>query len=506
MDYTRFCKNFLIVVLSCSALFASGCSVNPATGRQQFTGLMSAEDEKKITEKQHKEMLAQNGGRYDHKDLAAYVNDIGQRLAQNSERKDVSYRFTIVDSSMVNAFAMPGGYIYVSRGLLALVNDEDELAGVLGHEIGHVTARHSAERHSEGMLIGFGADIVGAALGNASVAKLLNVGTGVYMKSYTREQESEADRLGLRYMSLAGYDPTAMPRFFKRMEQFDQTRAKDEGVDLPTFALLLDHPLTPDRIAATSVEMRKYPKVPTKQEDADRYLSKIRGMTYGDSAVQGFVRNHTFYHPELGFAFSIPDEFHVSNWPSQIVVEGKHKDVFVMDMADKRAGQSPADFLVHEWLKGEIVFGPPETMTINGLSAATLEMVGKYVSGTTPVTVRLVAIEWGPRDVVRFLIVYPTRPEFQSVEDAKRLASNYHQKSVDGLKHMTYSFRRMSESEKRNVRPFAIQLVVAKAGDTVSSLARQMRVDKMPDEWFRALNGIGPGEGIVSGRRYKIVQ
>lgn len=490
MDYTRFCKSFLIVVLSCSTVFVGGCTVNPATGEQQFTGLMSPSQEQELGAKEHREVIKEYGGVYNHPGLQAYVNEVGQRVAKNTERSEVTYRFTLLDTPVVNAFALPGGYVYITRGILTVANDEDELAAVLAHEIGHVTGRHQAARYSQGVLTSLGANIIGAVVGNQGVTQILDLGTNLYMSSYSRDQESEADNLGIRYLTRSGYDQFAMARFLNHMDFYDKTRRMVSGDQKDGAASFFStHPITSERVAASSVEAGKYSGRSVNAANVDRYLSKIRGMTYGDSLTQGFVRNNIFYHPDLGFRFSIPQGYETINQPSQVVAKGKDGAVIVMDMADSRAGQGPMAFLMQDWLKGKRVMASPEDMTVNGFPAATIAANGTF--NGVPSTIRLVAIQWGLRDIVRLQMVIPRTASAQTIE---------------GLKRTTYSFRQMSEGEKRSVKPYSIQLVTAKTGDTVSSLARQMKVDQMSEHWFRAINGIGANEQIVSGRRYKVVQ
>ena len=201
-----------------------GCTTNPATGDQSFTALLPADEEAALGAREHPKILAQFGGEYDDPEIAAYVDDIGQRLAALSERPDVNFTFTVLDSPIVNAFAVPGGYIYVSRGLVALADNEAELAGVIGHEIGHVTARHSAQRISRNALLGMGAALFGAAIGDSSATQLLNMGAAAIAQGYSREAELEADMLGIRYLSRGGYDTRAMGTFLGKLGEIPASK------------------------------------------------------------------------------------------------------------------------------------------------------------------------------------------------------------------------------------------------------------------------------------------
>ena len=203
-------KNITIFLTIILPLSLSGCTtVNPATGQRDFTPFMSPAKEMSIGKDAHPGILSDNGGVYRDERVNQYVNDLGQKLVANSELSDYPFTFTVLDTPLVNAFALPGGYVYVTRGILSMVNSESALASVIGHEIGHVTARHSAKRYNNQMFTGLGAMILGAASGDSAVANSLNQGAQAYLMSYSRNQEYQSDELGIRYSSGAGYDPYA---------------------------------------------------------------------------------------------------------------------------------------------------------------------------------------------------------------------------------------------------------------------------------------------------------
>jgi predicted Zn-dependent protease len=482
MQKSIFCKGILLLTAGFS-LFLGGCSTNPATGRSQFDGLMSRESEASIGAQQHDEIVAQYGGVYKDAGLQAYVNEIGQRVARNTERRDVNYKFTLLDSPIVNAFALPGGYVYVTRGLLAVANDEAELAGVLGHEIGHVTGRHQAARYSQGVLTTLGASIVGAAVGDANITRALGVGNNLYMSSYSRDQEMEADALGIRYLSRAEYATQAMGSFLGAMGRYVALEGRIEGKEDQSASYFSSHPQTQERVSAAAREARSYPPA-TSDRGADRYLKAISGMTYGDSADQGFVRGRDFYHPSLGFTFKIPANYQVSNQPTRIAAAGPDGSLIVVDRAQNRRGLDPVNYLVQDWMQGERM-NNPEEITINGMRAATDSFPGTM--NGRQVNIRVVAIEWSRNEVYRFQIAIP---------------AGLGTAALDDLKSTTYSFRRMTDAERATQKPQRIALVKAGAGDTVETLARRMQVDKAPAERFRVLNDVTQ---VTPGRTYKII-
>lgn len=476
----------IIAYLVISVIGLSGCTTNPATGQRQFDGLMSRESEAAIGAQEHAKIVKQYGGVYKDQQLQAYVNEIGQKVARNTERPEVTYKFTLLDSPIVNAFALPGGYVYVTRGLMAVANDEAELASVIGHEIAHVTARHQAARYSQGLLTTLGATVIGAAVGDANVTRALSLGNNLYMSSYSRDQESQADTLGIRYLSRAGYDTFAMGDFLQAMGRFDQMQDRLKGEKGNNFSYFSSHPQTGDRVALAAQEAGRYPKGQAGR-NPERYLNMIAGMTFGDSADQGFVRGTSFYHPAMGFTFTAPAGYKLVNQPEQVAAAGPDGTVMVLDMAGNPQRLDPLNYMITTWMKGERM-NSPEAVTINGLRAATDSFPGTL--NGRPVEVRLVAIEWSPNEIFRFQIAMPRGVSAGTVE---------------GLKRATYSFRKLSEGERQSVRPQRVQVVTARTGDTVETLAQRMEVTEAKLDQFLALNNLNAGARIESGKPYKII-
>jgi predicted Zn-dependent protease len=253
----------------------AACAVAPGTGRTIFTGGMSQEDEKAIGFEQHPKMVEEFGGGYADADLQTYVSRVGQKLARQSELPNLTFTFTVLDSPIVNAFALPGGYVYVSRGLLTLAGNEAELASVLGHEIGHVTARHSAERYGQSMAVGIASVGLGVFGGNLASQAGQSLGT-LALRSYSRDQELESDTLGIRYMARAGYDTEAAATFLRKM--YAQSRPEDAD----SFSLLQTHPRTLDRVNQAIKKSAVQP-VPEPIVGKRAYLQAIDGMIYGDN-------------------------------------------------------------------------------------------------------------------------------------------------------------------------------------------------------------------------------
>lgn len=488
MDIQRFCKPAIVSVSFFTLLFMVGCTQNPVTGQKEFTGLMSPQQEESIGASQHQEIIKQYGGVYNNPAIQAYVDDIGQKIAQYSERKDVTYKFTVLDSPIVNAFALPGGYIYITRGILALANNEAELAAVLGHEIGHVAARHQASRYSQGVLTQLGATVLSAAIGVPAASQAIGLGSDLYLSSYSRGQETQSDQLGVRYLSRAGYDPMAMSNFLRAMSIEKSIEAQLDGKQEMRASYLSSHPDTGQRVGEARAEAAKIQIQGKPIIGENRYLMAIRNMTFGDSSTQGFEKNGTFYHTDLGFAFNVPSSFKIDNKPSRIAIEGRDGSVMVLDMKKGEGANRPEDYISQIWLKGA-GRSQIETMDINGLNAATTA-VGATINNQ-PVDVRLIAIPWDNQDFVRMQILIPRGASESAVNDLKRI---------------TYSFRRLSERDRNTVRPYRVQLVTARAGDTIQSLATQMGLAQNKFERFAALNALNPNTPIIAGKMYKVVR
>ncbi len=477
-------KQTIKASLLMAVLGVAACSVNPATGDRQFTALLPAANEARIGAEEHKKVEAAYGG-FMTGPVADYVSQLGQKIAKNTERPDIQYRFYVVDSAEVNAFALPGGYIYVSRGLMTLANSEAELAAVIGHEIGHVTARHAAERMSQGFVVGLGAAVLGAASGSSGVAQAANLGSNLYISSYSRGQETESDELGVRYLARAGYDPDAMSGFLKSLDAQSKLDAREAGRNGSGFNYFSSHPLTAQRVREAAAEAQKYPD--SAKENRAKYLSVINGLTYGDSAAQGFARGNSFYHPVIGFAFDVPKGSKITNGSTQVAANHPNGTVILFDQAKAQSKPTPLNYLKNTWLRNQNA-KDAQAITINGMNAATASFSGN-VKGKA-MTIRLVAIEWKPGEFFRFSLAIP-----------KNVSNAF----MSELKKSTYSFRRLSENEKKIIQPKKLYVLQAPAGATVASMANKMDVDGNKTEKFLILNAMNANDRIIAGQPYKIV-
>lgn len=477
----------LFGALALLAATLAGCSVNPATGKQDFTAFMSPAQEAKVGREQNPKLLAAFGGAYEERPaLTRYVTKIGRRLQAVSEKPSPPFTFTIVNSPTVNAFALPGGYIYVTRGLLALANSEAELAGVIGHEMGHVIARHTAQRYSRGVLAQLGALAVGAATGSRSVARIANLGAAAYVQGFSREQELEADKLGVRYLTRAGYDPRAMASFLESLEADSKLARRIAGKEgrSPAASLFASHPRTALRITQA---LARAGGASGGKIGHDYYLLRLDDTLWGDDPDQGIRRGRVFIHPKLRFRFEVPPGFHMRNTPKAVVATAKNGAAIVFDGARVPAGIAMTDHITGQWLP-KLAWRDVEAITINGMAAATA--AARVNTRRGPRDLRAVTIRFGRDQVYRFLILTPPKATAGLNEAMRR---------------MTYSFRALSAEEAAKVKPLRVRIHEVKAGETVAALAARMAVPDYKLEWFRVLNALAPNEALRPGRLVKLI-
>jgi predicted Zn-dependent protease len=487
----RFFAAAAAALAAASLLALPACtSVNPATGEQSFTAFMSPAEELKVGREEHPKVLDQFGGGYDHDGLAAYVDGIGRRLKATSEMPELDFTFTVLDSEVVNAFALPGGYVYVSRGLLALANNEAELAGVMAHEIGHVTGRHSAQRYSTAVATNLGTTglaILGSIFlgGNAgqAIAQVGQSVSAVYLQSYSREHEFEADTLGVRYLARSGYETAAMAGFLSSLEAYSALEAKVSGTPDPAerYNIMSTHPRTADRVAAAT-RAANGGAAPGARVGRDEYLRAIDGILFGDSPEQGFVRGQVFAHKVLGFRFEVPDGFILTNSPGAVVARGPD-GALIAFAGGKTDWRGPLVELVRR--QG---LTNAEALTINGYEAAT--GAARLSRNGTPVDGRLVVIRYTADTLYRFIFLTPPAQTARLNEPLRRT---------------TFSFRALTRGERDALQPWRIRIHQVRPGDTVGRLAARLPMAGPKEEWLRVLNGMGPGDGLRAGQLVKLV-
>jgi predicted Zn-dependent protease len=466
----------------------TGCSTNPVTGEESFTAFMSPADEARVGREQDPRIREQFGGTYQDPALQAYVDQIGRRLAQYTETPGQTFTFTILNSPDVNAFALPGGFVYITRGLLALAETEAELAGVVAHEIGHVTARHSAERYSRAVASSIGAVLLGVLFDSKAVADLASTGAALYVQGYSRDQEFQADTLAIRYMTRAGYDPEAMASFLSRMGRYADLQAELVGAGSETqrYNLMSSHPRTADRVRA-AIQQAGGPVGATPRIGREEHLRAINGMIFGDDPSQGFVRGTVFAHPGLGFRFEVPHGFRLLNRPDAVLAVGPDDVRMRLDRVQWRGGGGVVDYLTRVWAKGTAL-GGVRGLTINGYEAAT--GVARSTANGQTIAIRLVAIRFRDGSIYRFVVVLPGRAISRYERDVQRTV---------------FSFRALSSEEASSYRARRLQVSTIPRPASAAEVAGAMATIPAADKQFYLLNDLTAGDRIDPTRHIKLV-
>lgn len=477
---------FRFAVLAVAAL-AVDCAQNPVTGRQDLV-LMSETQEVQIGREEDPK-VKQEYGVYSAPAVQQYVSQVGQRLAKSSHRPSLDYHFTVVDSPEINAFALPGGYVYVTRGILAYLNSEAELAAVLGHEIGHVTARHSVQQITAATVASAGAAILQIFLpelrGQAGDT-VLNLLGNVLLSGYGREHELEADRLGAEYLARTGYDPQAMIRVIgvlKNQELFDAEVARQEGREPRAYhGLFATHPDNDTRLQEVIGGAKRYAR-PDARTAREEYLRRIDTMVFGDSPQQGIVRHNDFYHAELGFAMRFPAGWRVKNQPERVLAVSPGSDALIELRVAGPARGSPAEAL-RRFLR--LAPGAEVASTsINGLPAATANV------GVRGRPTRVATIFLGKG-------AYVIAGQALSVT-----VMNRWQGEINGT---IGSFHAISAKERAAARPLAVRIITASSGMKFADLARRSPLGRNAEGYLRLINGKYPRGEPQAGEPIKIVE
>lgn len=494
-------KKGLLIAAAMSVLLGS-CSTTPA-GSTAFTPFMSTSQERSIGESEHPKLLAEFGGAYADDKVAGYVAAVGGRVLQNSETPDAPFTFTLLDSSVVNAFALPGGYVYISRQLLALMNDEAELASVLGHEIGHVTDRHTAKRYNTQMLGGLGSLLVAVLTGSGQLAQLAGQAAQVYTLSYSRDQEYSADRLGIRYISRAGYDPFAAADMLATLGAQDALEARVQGREAadttPDWART--HPLTGDRVSRAQGLAQETGISPAKlPRNRDAFLAAIDGLVVDDSAEQGFVRGRTFAHPELKLTFTVPEGFTIQNSSRAVTAVGPGQTQVLFSGGPLTSGQGLQTYIQQVWqalTEGQAGNMPQgQSGQTNGMQTATASTRLSTSSGVLDVSI--VAYQWSPTQAYHFVLVSPA---YASSQTGAQTAAQ----AMRSLQSMLQSFRKLSDKEAAQYKERRIKVVTVAKGQTAQQLAERMAYDDNRLDRFLVLNGFTNPNEVKAGEKVKLI-
>ncbi|MCL4672875.1 MAG: M48 family metalloprotease [Sphingomonadaceae bacterium] len=439
----------------------------------------------------HPQLLAEFGGTYDGPQ-AAYVDSVGKNIAFQSGLGNARSDFTVslLNSPVNNAFAIPGGYVYSTRQLVALMNNEAELAAVLGHEVGHVAARHSQRRQAaaqKNTLIGGGLAILSSVLlGDSGIGNTLSrgflQGSQLLTLKFSRTQELQADDLGIQYLTKAGYDPRAMGTVLSSLAAQNALDAQLQGRDARMPEWASTHPDPASRVQSALTKAAGG----TGQTNADVFLTRIDGITYGDDPKQGVIEGNTFIHPDMRLSFTAPQGFYMVNGTRAVTIQGQSGKA-QLTLATYNGNLESYIRSVFTELGGEQQQLAPSSIqrtTVNGIPAAYGQ--ARVNNGNSQVDVVVFAYEFAKDRAYHFTAITNAG-------------------GATAFTPMFNSMRRITATEAAQVVPRRIQVVTVKSGDTVASLARRMAYDSAQENRFRVLNGLGSADTLRAGQKVKIV-
>jgi predicted Zn-dependent protease len=465
---------------------AAACATNPVTGKREFSLMSEAQE---IAAGQQLDLeVRKEMGVYEDPALQQYVENIGFRLAAGSHRPNLPWHFAVVDVPAVNAFALPGGYIYVTRGILPFLDNEAELAGVLGHEIGHVTARHAAQSYTRATSAGLGLLLGGIFVPSVRpFSQIAESGLGVMFLKYSRDDEREADRLGAEYAAREGWEPSAVPNFLTTLGRIDE--ASDRR-GIPNW--LSTHPQPEDRAQRMEEAVQAVRAAAPGTEWAvnrDGYLRRIDGLVYGDNPADGIVRGSTFLHPDLRIGVEFPAGWEINNGKTQVMVQEPGSEVYmVMQMVENARGRAIDDIAAQNMSRAGYTEREGRTTTINGLDA----YVGTYEGSASGMG----------RVLVRAAHIVNGRTIFFLAGLAQPLAFDRAERDFSAA---IRSFRPLARREADEIRPNRVAFYTARAGDTWQSIAAHAGGGNVKASTLAVMNNHPVDDQPRAGERLKIV-
>ena len=477
-------KNFIFLLLAGSILLS--CARNPVTGKKEFM-LMSESQELALGKESDPGIVAQYGV-YNNAQLQAFISEKGKQMAAISHRPNLPYEFKILDSPVVNAFAVPGGYVYFTRGIMGHFNNEAEFAGVLGHEIGHIAAKHSAKQYSQQMLTQV--LFIGGMIVSEDFRKFADVaqqGIGLLFLKFSRDHETESDKLGVDYSTKIGYDAHQMAGFFKTLKKL----GGDDG-SIPTF--LSTHPDPGDRytkVNQMATETQKTIDASTLKINRNNYLKMIDGLLYGDDPKQGFVENSIFYHPELKFQFTVPASWKLLNSPAQVqMAPSDGKALMIMDLAEGTDLNTAKNKVIEE---NKLSVLESTNITVNGLPAIALlsDIVQEVQQGQEASA---------PLKVLTYLIKYNNLIYKFHGLSTKADFNNY----FTNFQSTMRSFKTLTDQSKINKKPTLIKVIESNKNVTLQQIFNDYKMPAAKHNELAILNGLELNAMVEKGTLVKV--
>ena len=474
---------FIAALFLCPISLCISCAINPVSGHRQLM-LLSEADETKLGRQTDAQVIKQYGI-YEDAELTPYVSNLCQKLGRLSHRANLPYQCKILDSPVVNAFAVPGGYVYFTRGILASLSSEAELAGVMAHEIGHIAARHSAQQYSKAQLaqVGLGLGMIFSDTFR-SLADVAQLGVGMLFMRFSRDNERQADDLGVEYSTRAGYDATQMANFFETLERM---RPGSDRSGLPSW--FSTHPNPVDRIGAVKRAARQWQQqlgVSRLKINRDQYLRKIDGVIFGENPQEGFVENSVFYHPALRFQVPVPSNWELKNTRILVQMTSERKDASILfAVSSARFSKQAAQEFVN---KSKAVVTQSSRSTINGLPAY-----------------RLVSQHRSPKGLIRVLSYFIEKNKKVYVFHGMCLAKRFevYGETFEGTMS---GFRKLVDPSKLSVKPDRIRIRATLTAGTLRQALRSYGVPVSKLEELALLNGKRLDDHLPAQTLLKLIQ
>lgn len=475
-------KNYFSTLLLSAFLIFSSCVKNPVTGKRNF---MLLSEKREIAMGQEADPdIVRFFGLYEDAALQKFIREKGQEMAAISHRPDLPYEFKVVDSPVVNAFAVPGGFVYFTRGIMAHFNNEAEFAGVLGHEIGHVTARHSARQYSKSMLAQVG--LVAGMVISPEFAQFANVaqqGVGLLFLKYGRDAERESDELGVEYSTKIGYDADEMAGFFNTLDRLSGER----GEQIPEF--LSTHPHPQNRlqdVRELAAKWRQQVAGTELEVNRNEYLRLIDGLIYGPDPKQGFVENNVFYHPVLEFQFPVPAQWALENTPQQVqIADREGKAIMILTLSVEQSLQAAAQAVLDNY---KLTLVESRQLEVNGLPA--IAMVADQQQGRQSLRTLTYLITYGEH--IYTLIGASSQADFNAFAPV--------------FTNSMSNFRQLNDPEMLNRQPERISIKTVRQNSTLAQALRAYQMQEGRLEELAILNGMQLEDRVEQGMLIKVIE
>lgn len=475
-----------LLLLILAGLVLSGCAANPVTGKQDF--VMMSEAQELALGRQASEQVAQQMSMLTDPKWQSYVQRIGEQLASQSHRSNIPYQFRVVDSADINAFALPGGHVYINRGLLIYLNSEAQMAAVLGHEIGHVTARHGVRQQSMAMGTGLIGQLITIGTGMPAAGDLSNMLGTAMVRGYGRDMELEADGLGAEYLARTGYQPNSVLDVIgalKDQDSYSKQRAQAQGKQVESYhGLFATHPTHDQRLQQVVAQAASLSTGSTQRVGRDDYLKMLDGMIYGDSPEQGIIRDQRFLHSDLNMVLDYPKGWVIINRPDVLLAHTPDEQGFIaLTMENLRNTNQTAEGLLRSRV-GNQRLTQDQAFSGTGYQGFMATIPGDNAR-------RVAAIVRGDQ---AFLFIGAFR--------GRGPLELYDKQFVQTIR----SFRPLTSADKKNAEPLRIRLVRARQGDTYARLAKGSPLGDEAEARLRLLNAQWPDGQPQAGQWLKVVR